>query len=115
MVHNTDGIRLEMLASDKVPQTWSGISLKIDPSVSQQWAQYRPVSITIPELNYTAPFPAEDGATGAKVTFAKPQTLEERITFMVTGNMSVPGEKHHVPKILFNKYVQVKNIEQPTY
>ncbi len=115
IVHNSNGIMLEMLASDKVPETWSGINLKINPIVSRQWAQYKPVSISIPELNYIAPFPAEDGATGAKVTFAKPQSLEERITFMVTGNIKIPGENRHLPKILFNKYVQVKDIEGPLY
>ncbi len=115
IVHNSNGIILEMLASDKVPETWSGINLKIEPQISRQWAQYKPVSITIPELNYIAPFPAEDGATGAKVTFAKPQSLEERIMFMVTGNIMMPGENRHLPKILFNKYVQVKDIEGPLY
>lgn len=116
IVHNADGIMLELLASDNTPESWSGINLQISPAVSNKWALYAPVSISVPELNYIAPFPAEDGATGAKVTFAKPLSLEERITFMITGNTRIPGpRKHNQPVILFNKYMQVKDLPRQVY
>ncbi|MEM4247374.1 MAG: hypothetical protein QXR48_01230 [Candidatus Woesearchaeota archaeon] len=50
------------------------------------------------------------------MTFAKPLSIEERITFMVTGNTKIQGPReHNQPIILFNKYMIVKELKNKLY
>ncbi|MEM4247373.1 MAG: hypothetical protein QXR48_01235 [Candidatus Woesearchaeota archaeon] len=52
-VHNADGIMLELLASDKTPESWSGINLQISPAKAEN-GRNTPLSAFQPQNSITS-------------------------------------------------------------
>jgi|GEM_PF-6962279 len=72
---------LEALVDD---ESLVGVSFSLSKELAHAWANYAPVRVQIPELNYSAPLPVENGVSTATTKFGK-QSLSQKYTYTVVG------------------------------
>jgi hypothetical protein len=62
-----------------------GMKITIDTMVIDEWAKYAPLTITVPEASYSAPFPVENGAKSAETNFPSPASPSGTYHYIVFG------------------------------
>jgi hypothetical protein len=70
---------------------WTGMKITIDTMMIEEWAKYAPVTITIPELRYSAPFPVEKHASSAETTFPSPVPSSGTYHYIIFGKDPATG------------------------
>jgi hypothetical protein len=79
----SDGLEFKLYYTPQ--KEWAGAKIRLDRAIMQDWAKYAPVKITIPELNYTAPFPVEDAANSAETKFPSPAASSGTYHYIIFG------------------------------
>ncbi len=70
---------------------WAGMKITIDRTLMEDWARYAPVTITIPELRYSASFPVENGEKSAETPFPQPAPSSGTYHYIIFGRDPATG------------------------
>lgn len=77
------GVHLEAIVEN---EKLMGVNISLDNEAYNLWAQYTPISIMIPEIDFSARLPVENGVCGAKTKLGKGYDLKNgRYTYIVVG------------------------------
>jgi len=77
------GVQLGVIPAIEPGQA-AGVKLTVDTATQNEWARFAPVTLAIPDIDWSAPFPVENGALSATLTLPKPQSIRGR-TYIVSG------------------------------